>query len=91
MRTVAVATLSESDGPAMFPFSLLDVVDEGGCRALSVVDWIEFCLTFVTVGRPPLAGGGETRVAIFTSGKLLCVGEDAQEGDFAFTLEAALC
>jgi hypothetical protein len=79
-----LATLTRSGGPTALPFGLLEADEDGRWRAASMTDCVEFCLALAIVFRLPFVGTGEARPKVFESAKVLCIGEEAREGDIAF-------
>jgi hypothetical protein len=61
-------------------FCLFDATD--GAR-FSATDCVEFCLPLTTAGLEAVVGGGDGFFTMLLSGKVLRIGEDANDGDMA--------
>jgi hypothetical protein len=79
LRPVVVAAGPASGVPTPLPPCLLGAGD----GRFSAPDCIEFCRPLDIAGRPPFAGAGDDREAVFESGNVLRIGDEAREGDCA--------
>lgn len=78
-RPVTTAAAAKSGVPARLPFCLFDALDSA---AFSITDCVEFCLALEDAGLP-FVGGGDPRADSFESGKVVLIGDDANDGDIA--------
>lgn len=83
VRPLAGAAAPRSGVLEELPLDFPDAARSSLCRLLSMMDWVEFCLALDEGGLPPLIGCGEPLPVGFKSGKVLRIGEEANDGDIA--------